>query len=106
MLRASQSASPGSLAVVEITADTGTGDLYLGYGYNETGVYSPYVSTLSVNADYTKHIGDGNFVASSPQSIKLNTAGQTVLLQFYVVQSNVSPYRKSLAFMAGNIVKR
>lgn len=107
LLRAPQSASVGTLMVVEVGAAGGTNDLYITYGYNESGITSTYQSTLDVLVDYTKSTSHNNaYAASSPISIKLDTGGQSALLQFYVVASNTSPYRKSLAFMGGNIYSR
>lgn len=106
-LRAPQAATVGTLMVVEVGAAAGTNDLYITYGYNETGSTSTYTSTLDVQVDYTKSTSHDNaYAASSPISIKLDTGGQSALLQFYVVASNVAPYKKSLAFMGGNIYSR
>jgi len=107
VLRAPQAATVGTLMVVEVGAAGGTNDLYITYGYNESGVTNAYQSTLSVQVDYTKSTSHNNaYAASSPISIKLDTGGQSALLQFYVVASNASPYRKSLAFIGGNIYSR
>jgi len=106
VLRAPQTATAGSLMVVEVGASGGTQDFYICYSYNESGTTSGFSSTLNLGEDFTKHIGDGTWNGNTPESIKLDTGGQSALLQFYVVQSNSSPYRKSLAFMGGNIYSR
>jgi hypothetical protein len=107
LLRAPQTAAAGTLMVVEVGAAAGTGDMYITYGYNESGTTSAYQSTLAVQVDYAKSVSHNNaYAASSPISIELNTAGQSALLQFYVVASNASPYKKSLAFMGANIYSR
>ena len=106
VLRAPQTAAVGTLIVVEIGAAGGTQDSYVCYSYNENGTTSTYSSTLTLSEDFTKHIGDGTYSGNTPESIKLYTGGQSALLQFYVVASNTSPYRKSLAFMGGNKYSR
>ena len=114
VLRAPQSATPGTLMVVEIEAPSTTSSFRVLYAHRESGSTQTYSTTLGLNYDYAKLVShNGAYAASTPISLEFtgSTPRKVALLQFYVVEApdgatGYSTTRRGLAFMSANMVAR
>lgn len=92
-------ATPGSLMTVEAVADTGNANLMnLAYVRHTTGANQ----TLVEHWEYANRASNGNLNPVDITTLKLNTATDSCLMHFMVVQDVTSPYRTSLAYIGGD----